>query len=112
MDYQALLYNPIYNTLAVAATLVTATGVTASVKVKDETKGVAVADKTLIETVKPGCFVRAAELASNGIARADLTDGSITFNGSSWRIKATQPKPSPNGEADGEYLLILLSEGE
>lgn len=111
LDYQSLLYDPIYGTLGVAASLTSSEGTTAIVTVIDQTVGVAVSDNPLIETTRPACKVRATELAANGIARADLPDGEIIFNGTTWRIKATQPVPSPNGEADGEYQLILLSEG-
>jgi hypothetical protein len=111
MDFQSLLYDPIYDAIGVSASLTSSAGTTASITVLDRTSGVAVADRTLIETIKPACVVRAVELAANSIARADLSNGNITFNGATWRIKGTQARPSPNGEADGEYLLFLLNEG-
>jgi hypothetical protein len=111
MDFQSLLYDPIYDAIGVSASLTSSAGTSASVTVLDKTAGVAVGTNSLVETVKPACIVRAAELASNNIARADLSNGNITFNGATWRIKGTQPRPSPNGEADGEYLLFLLNEG-
>jgi hypothetical protein len=106
MDYQSLLYDPIYNMLGVPAT-----GLDQTITVIDKTTGVAIPDKTLIETVRPVANVRAKELAQKNIAVADLPENIITFNGNDWRIKTTRSVPSPNGEADGEYMLILLSEG-
>lgn len=109
--YQAQLYDPIYDAIGVSAELTSSAGATATVTVIDKTTGIAVADKAMIETVLPVAVVRAVELASAGITREDLKDGTVTFNGASWRVKSTRPKPSPKGEADGEIMLILLSEG-
>lgn len=111
IDYQADLYDPIYDTIGVSAELTTSAGTAATVTVIDKTTGIAIADKALIETVSPVAMVRAVELTTADIAREQLKDGTITFNGASWRIKSTRPKPSPKGEADGEMMLILLSEG-
>ena len=111
MDYQALLYSPIYVSLGVTAELVTSAGTSATVTVLDKTTGIDVGTDTIVETIKPACIVRAAELSDNDITRTDLPEGQITFNGNTWRIKSTQPKPSPNGESDGEYILFLLNEG-
>lgn len=111
--FQGLLYNPIYNSfLCSDATLFSDAGTTASVRVFDATTGIPIPDaRTQIETVRPVCFVRAAELASKNIELADLPESLITFNGNTWRIKANRAIPSPSGEADGEIMLILLSEG-
>ena len=48
-------------------------------------------------------FVRAS---SNklGILVSDLPEGTIVFNGATWRIKSYPPVPSPLGEADGEIM--------
>ena len=38
----------------------------------------------------------------------DTLDGcQITFNGGAWTVVAVRPKPSPGGEMDGEYYLVL-----
>lgn len=111
MDYQAVLYDPIYNSLGVLATLTSSGGVTATVRVLDKTAGVAIDDPVKIETIVPAAKVRVVELTENDIALTDLPQGQITFNGSTWRIKSYKPMPSPNGESDGQALLILLDEG-
>lgn len=107
IDAQAILYNPIYDVLGTDATLTMASGTTASVRVIDKTTGVAVGNDIMAETIKPACRVRAAELASNNIARDDLQGSQITFNGNDWSVDASSPKPGPQGEADGEYELLL-----
>lgn len=105
MDYQSLLYNPIYDALGVPAVILGKT-----VTVIDKTAGVAIADKTQIETIRPVANVRAKELSEKSLIVADLPENIINFNGNNWRIKACRAVPSPNGIADGEYILILLNE--
>lgn len=110
MDYQATLYNPIYRSpLGVPATITPgSTAEPADVTVIDKTAGLVVPGSGIaLETIKPGAVVRMVELAANGIARIDLEGGAITFNGATWKILGTLPRPSPKGEADGELLLIL-----
>lgn len=114
MSFQDLLYNPIYNSfLCSDASFRASTGGAAkSLRIFDGTTGVSVADaRTQIETVRPVCFVRAVELAQKNIVVDDLPESLITFNGNTWRIKANRVVASPAGEADGEIMLILLSEG-
>lgn len=114
MSFQDLLYSPIYNSfLCSDATFRPPIGgTTKSLRVFDATTGIPIPDtRTQIETVRPVCFVRAAELTQKSIALADLPESLITFNGNTWRIKANRAIPSPSGEADGEIMLILLSEG-
>lgn len=109
IDYQSVLYDPIYQALGVSATLVSAGGASASVTVIDGTSGIVTSDKLGVETVRPIAYVRTKELSDNSISAEDLPDSELTFNGSTWRVKASRPRPSPTGE--GETMLILLSEG-
>lgn len=108
-NWTELALDPIYDTVGVAAvlTLDDTVGTTIDLTVIDKTVGVTVPDKTLIETVKPGACVRVSELTDNGLTRADLSGLAISFNSGDWTIKAAHPRPSPNGESDGEYLLVL-----
>lgn len=106
IDWTALLYNPLYNSLGVAATLGTT-----PVTVIDETRGVGLSGNAVIETVKPAARIRATELADNNIDASSLKDNSLTFNGKTWRIKSHEPLPSKGGEADGQIRLFLLDEG-
>lgn len=111
--WQGDLYDMIYRSpIAVDAMLESSAGVTASIRVCDETKGTAIAGGPgQAESVRPTCRVRANEILANGIAFADLPDSSVTFNGQTWRVKATQIQPSPAGESAGEIMLILLNDG-
>ena len=112
VDYQALLYNPIYYELAVPATLVPTWGSSRPLSVIDHTAGVALIDRMNVESIRPVVRVRGTELAANAIDVADLPNSLITVNGQTWRIKATRTMPAPTGEMVGEVMLILLSEAE
>lgn len=109
IDYQALLYNPIYSRIGVAATVTPVTGLDVQVTVLDKTAGVEVAlsDNVQISSIKPAAAVRMAELDDNDLEPADIDGGTITFNGKTWDIRGFLLKPSPNGESDGEAWLFL-----
>lgn len=110
--WQNMLFDNIYRSpIAVNAQFTAASGGAATLRVTDETKGLAVlGGPGQAESVRPVCRVRASELAANNIALADLPDSSILINGQSWTVKATRKAPSPTGEDGGEIMLILLSE--
>lgn len=107
IDFGALLYDPVYAVLGVAATLTIGTDDFA-VTVKPQLDGIAVAMSHVdIETIQPGAFIRRSELDANGITPAALDGGMIAFDNKTWKIEAHRPKPSGNGEADGEEMLTL-----
>ncbi|MBZ9760666.1 hypothetical protein LB553_07210 [Mesorhizobium sp. CA8] len=106
MDWQALLYNPVYSSLGVPATLTLCGGFPINLTVLDKTapktisfKGVDVLD------IGPAAAVRATDLAD--IDPADLRDAELTMNGRCWRVVSHQPSPAPTGEGQGEILLLL-----
>lgn len=108
IDFSALLLDPIYNELGVEAEL--EAGGTVTLTVLDKTEGVMLESPNSplqMATTKPSACVRMSELAANEIRREDLKNAAITFNGNTWRIVATQPKPVPSGA--GELYLILQS---
>ena len=111
IDYQTVLYDPIYEALGVPATLISAGGATASISVIDKTTGVALSDRMNVESIRPVARVRTAELVSAGIAAGDLPESQLSFNGATWRVKAARLMPAPTGQTTGETMLILLSEG-
>lgn len=111
MDFQALLLNPAYSAFGVPATLTVACGNPAvAVTVIDKTAGVVFSEGPDVQTVRPAADLRMSDLTAAGLTRADLDDGMIEFNGAAWTIKATLPKPTPNGESDGELRLILMAQ--
>lgn len=109
MDYQALLYDPIYARLGVAATLTPVEpGLSVSLTVVDKTAGIEVTlGDAAIQSVKPAAAVRMVELADNDLEPEDVDGGTIAFNGKTWTVQGFMLKPSPKGENDGEVLLFL-----
>lgn len=114
LDYQSLLYDPNYNIFGVDASLQPGTGEAEVVglTVIDKTQGALVQDAMRIgvETVKPACTVRAKEIIAAGLGLQNLAGGTVQFNSKTWRIDGVRPLPSPKGEGDGEFMLILSEE--
>ena len=108
MDYQALLYNPVYSVLAVDAVLHMSTPLgDVPLTVIDKTAGVTLNQAVDVQTVLPVATVRAPELAAAGVDLADIDGKTLTLNGKDWRVASLETKPSPNGEGDGEIFLVL-----
>jgi hypothetical protein len=104
MDYQAILYAPIYTTIGVPGVI---NGVE-DFTVLDKTAGFEwKVGAVEVQTITCGAVVRAKELASKGVALADLEGGTLDMSDSQWRIESYKLKPSPKGERDGEVVLIL-----
>ena len=104
-------YDPIYEVIGVPANVASSGGQSAAVTVIDRTQEYNSIGTTLIDTVAPMACIRAYELAAAGVALSDLPEGTIDFNGKTWRIKSFRYRNSPAGETDGEVELRLLSEG-
>lgn len=102
-------YSAIYSALGVPATFVSgSTYDHAALTVIDKISGVIAFQVGEVQTVRPACAVRATELASRGVAVTDLDGSYITVNAKEWRIESHIAKPSPTGEAQGEYYLLLI----
>lgn len=110
IDWDALLYDPIYTVHGKAATLTPGSGGAGiAVTVIDATAGIEVdAGPAVISSIKPAARIRMAELVSNALTLPDLKDGTLLLGATTWTIKATQPRPGPNGKGTGEALLILI----
>lgn len=74
--------------LAVDAVLTVSCGeMPYTIRVKDWTDGVQVGFQGVdFASLQPAIDVRVSELATNGIALADLRDASLTVNGRDWRV--------------------------
>lgn len=73
----------------------------------DRTGGALVGAPLEVMTTAPASALRAVDLAAAGLDPAALDRALITINGTTWRITSAKPRPSPAGEGDGEYLLLL-----
>jgi hypothetical protein len=109
IDYAALLFDPAYAIFGVDAvlTLADTAGTAVPVTVIDKTAGLPLGPNVEIGTIIPGAMLRAADLAAHNVDRDALDEASIAFNGKSWRIASSYPKPVPSGEANGEIVLVL-----
>lgn len=116
MDWQSLLYGPVYTILGETAVL-TVDALSDPVSLTyavDKTAGIEISANNdraelSIQTLTPAVAVRMADITDAGLTRANLEGGTIAINGATWRIESSRPRPSPQGEAEGE-LLLLLSE--
>lgn len=109
-SFDSVLFAPLHEIFGTQATITPVTSASAAtLTVIDRTSGIAVMLRGAeVETVHPAAIVRAVALAEAGLTRADLRRASLVMNGTTYRIDATQPRPTPAGEADGELLLILV----
>ena len=110
MDFSALLLNPIYDVLGVSASL-TPNGIDAeavTITALDKTSGVDISGELDMMSLRPAAIVRLADLSALGVAILDLDGGSISFNGSSWRIDMHHKVPTPDGS--GEMMLFLMDQ--
>lgn len=108
MDYQNLLYDPIYGVIGVPAVLRMGSSLgNVDVTAIDKTVGVVVSQGVDLQTDSPAATIRAAELIAAGIGLENLDGRTLTLNGVDWRISSHHLNPSPRGESDGEVYLIL-----
>jgi hypothetical protein len=104
------IYDDLYATFGVAASLdygasnpVTFTGL-------DVTRGMDVGDEASVQTVRPVVRARMYELTAAGVTRDDLDGADVTINGKTWKVKTHRLAPSPAGELEGEVYLICVDE--
>lgn len=109
MDYAALLYDPVYETFGISASLAPNRPDAASVAITviERTRSTDASEEFDVGTLRPGAFVRRRERDEAGIAPAELDAGTLVFGGRSWRIDAHAPRPGPDDEASGEILMHL-----
>jgi len=106
IDFDAQLLDPIYDRIGIAATFLSREGVRAEFKVLDKTAGVEIPDGPIrLQTSRPAACVRVTELIEKNLDPGKMRDGRLTFNGASWNVEATRPKPVPGGK--GEVYLFL-----
>ena len=110
MDFQSVLLDPIYLIQGVEAelTIPASPSPTYTLTVIDKTGGIDLGDGDVnVQTLVPAAIVRSVEMTTVGLDKSQLRGSRIEFNGSTWDITSYRPKPTLNGEADGEYYLLL-----
>mgnify|MGYP002651285651 CR=1 FL=1 len=105
-NYAAVLYGPIYSVHGVPLTLALAGGEEFTFTGLDKTAGVNIGTVD-VPTIRPAACLRTLDLAAKGIAPDDLPGASVVMNGFEWDVSTYHFRPSPDGEATGEILLVL-----
>lgn len=114
MDIASLLYDPLYASFGSDAVIRCLYSDAFPIRVIDCTSGIEVTEGSGIDvkTIRPAVVIRMRELTGLGIGREDLEDAALELNEKLWRVKASMPKPGPNGEANGELYLFLIEDEE
>lgn len=110
VDFDFLLFEQCSYTIygvAVVLTLDDTSGTTVDLTAIDETAGTEVLDRAGVATILPAAAVRAVELAEKNVALVDLSGASLALNGKTWGVVRHGYRPTPNGEGQGEILLVL-----
>jgi hypothetical protein len=102
IDFDALVFGPVYDTFGQPAVLTIGPS-SYDVVVIDHTQGVTVdeAGSIGVQTIRPAADVRRSALARIGLAAGDLLDGQIELNDVTWSIKSVL-------EIGNELRLILM----
>jgi len=108
IDFQSLLYEPIYTLQGVTVLLTLGNGAEYdSLTALDKTTGVEVGDHAEVPTIQPAAAFRIKELIDRGLILEDLLGATLEMNEWLWTVRNYKLKPSPNGQDDGEVFLIL-----
>src|SRR5512139_2960128 len=97
IDYQALLYGPVYEQFGQAATLSTINSEEIELTVQDRTAPAPfVGHGVEFQAFRPTALVRMAEIiAANITPIDDIQGGELAMGGKSWSIKSFEYVPSP-----------------
>lgn len=128
ISFATSLYKPIYDRLAVSATLILADSRSFQTRALNKTEGTAlmVPGGMQLETVTPMAEMMMSDLLGlkdqfgnlAGVTEDDVDGGTITLfppgvdtsnlaNGDTWNIISHRMNPSPSGRADGTIFLLL-----
>lgn len=109
IDFSALLYGPVYTTLGVTCVFTTEDAGTITVTALDKSAGIQVGnDGIAVQTLAPAVVVRVADLVALDVEASALDGAELAMNGKTWRVESVQPRPSPNGEDDGEVYCSII----
>lgn len=109
IDWNTLLYDPLYASFGTAATMTPAVGAAAAVTVIDQTRGVEIQSGIEMPVIRPACFVRKSEMTGAGLTEQAMLGGTIAMNGYTWTVNDIRPKPGPMGKDSGESMFVLVA---
>jgi hypothetical protein len=108
VDYDDMLYDPIYEIEGAPAVLTLRDDDETSLEVVVlyQPSGKVVGNQGIgVGTVTNSAAIRVSELA--GVETDHLMNATLVVNGETWLVKSWVPAPAPTGESAGEYRLIL-----
>lgn len=109
IDWDGALYDPLYATFGVAATIDTGTQ-SAAITVIDQTAGIEIETSPIgLPVIQAAALVRTTELAEKSLIEDRLLDAKLTIGATNWTVKNIAPKPGPGGKSTGELMLILIN---
>jgi hypothetical protein len=110
MNFTEALLNPVFAVLQVPAVLTTDdTAAPFDIMVIDKTDGLPTEGNEIgIQTIRPACAVKVADLLALNIDIVELDGGIIVFNDRTWRIESHSRAPTPGGEDDGQLYMWLI----
>lgn len=108
INFSDTLLAPIYTALGNDTTYTLANMDVIVLNTIDKTAGIEIQEGPAdVQTVRPAAVIRMVDIAALSYVPADFIDATLVLNGVNWQVKSYFPKPSPNGEADGELYLLL-----
>jgi hypothetical protein len=108
IDWDAMVLRPQYAVLGVDAEVTPRGGTgTFAIRAIDHVAGIEVPGPQTVPVVKPAAAVMRADVEGLGLAMDDLRDGTLLLNTTLYTIKTVHPRPTPSGQASGEFVLTL-----
>ena len=109
MKFADSLFAPVYAALGNVAVFTLADGVTTfTLRALDKSAGIEVAEgASQLATIRPAAIIIMRDLLALNYVPSDLQSSTMVLNGTVWKVRTYYPKPTLNGEADGELYLIL-----
>jgi len=103
LDFDGLVFGPVYDVFGQPAVLATDAGLFDLVVI-DHTRGITVDEGGMVgvQTIRPAADIRRSALNALGISKKTLLDAQLTFGGASWLIKTVLE----NGD---ELRLVLMA---
>lgn len=108
MDLDALMLDPIYDTLGVEVDFFKgSTEPFATLVVIDKTRGVDQSGDVNVRTLVPVLAMKAVDVHDLDLTPGDFVGCTLTMNGVAWKVFNHGPVPGIHGELKGQYYLHL-----
>lgn len=108
IDWDALLYDPLYANFGTAAVMTPPVGASVAVLAIDHTRGVEIQSGVELPVIRPAAFVRRSEMDDNNLTEQSMLGGTIALNGYTWTVADIRPRPGPDGKGTGESMFVLV----